>query len=370
MGFNTWRIRLHIFLDDPWFHVGIGRPVGALMVMECLLWLSNRVGWWYKGLAVLTCLAVVGVFLLMMLLWFAVALVLRERFQFGIRSLLSLTLAVALPFSWLAVEIKSAREQREAVDAIEKLTGDSQRLRYDLEFNKDNHTIHSFRHPAWLCGLMGDDFFEELSSVDLRDTAVTDAWLAHVTRLTGLRTLVLGGTQVTDAGMAQLAGLTQLRGLNLRRTHVTDAGLVDIARMTKLQGLSLNDTQVTDEGLKQLARLTQLRSLELSGTQITDAGLAHIAGLTQLQDLEIGYTQVSDEGLKHLARLTQLECLVLSGTQVTDAGLVHIARLCANSDRARGGERHAGLTRLRWLHLEATQVTGEGVKKLRCPVVR
>ena len=41
-----------------------------------------------------------------------------SAFQFGIRSLLIFTLVVALPFSWLAVEVKAAREQKKAVDEI------------------------------------------------------------------------------------------------------------------------------------------------------------------------------------------------------------------------------------------------------------
>ena len=56
-------------------------------------------------------------------LWFLAALLFRLRFQFSIRSLLLLTVVVAIPCSWLAVEREQARKQREAVEAIEKLGG-------------------------------------------------------------------------------------------------------------------------------------------------------------------------------------------------------------------------------------------------------
>ena len=69
----------------------------------------------------LIAVASVGVFLLLMLLWFLAALVFRLRFQFSILSLLVLVVAVALPFSWLATEMKAARKQREAVEQIENL---------------------------------------------------------------------------------------------------------------------------------------------------------------------------------------------------------------------------------------------------------
>jgi hypothetical protein len=63
--------------------------VGLLMV-EGLLWLSERFQWFdfHKGYAVLIGVAAVGVVFVVMLLWLTVALLFRLRFQFSIRSLL------------------------------------------------------------------------------------------------------------------------------------------------------------------------------------------------------------------------------------------------------------------------------------------
>ena len=108
-----------------WFRLTPGRFVLALLAVEVLLWLSERFGWlgWHKGYAVLTCVAVVGGAMLLMLVWFAMALVFRRRFQFNLRSLLVLVVVVALPCSWLAVRMQQARRQIEAADAIDKLGG-------------------------------------------------------------------------------------------------------------------------------------------------------------------------------------------------------------------------------------------------------
>ena len=94
----------------------------TILVAEGLLWLSSRLGWppWHKGYAVLTAVAAVAAMMLLMLLWFVAALLFRWRFQFGIRSLLVLTVAVALPCSWLSWEMKKAGEQREAAEAVRK----------------------------------------------------------------------------------------------------------------------------------------------------------------------------------------------------------------------------------------------------------
>ena len=66
--------------------------------MTGLLWLSNWLGWWHKGYAVLVAVAGVGMFLLLILLWLVVALISRVRFQFGVPTLLALPIVVAASF--------------------------------------------------------------------------------------------------------------------------------------------------------------------------------------------------------------------------------------------------------------------------------
>ena len=51
------------------------------------------------------------------------------------------------------------------------------------------------------------------------------AFVFPILGLKQLRTLELRDTKVSDAGLAHLSGLKQLEDLNLRRTQVTDAGV-------------------------------------------------------------------------------------------------------------------------------------------------
>lgn len=62
-----------------WFWPTPGWLILVLLVVEGLLWLSERLQWpiWHKGYAVLIAVASVGVAMLVMLVWFAVALVFR-----------------------------------------------------------------------------------------------------------------------------------------------------------------------------------------------------------------------------------------------------------------------------------------------------
>ncbi|MGO9113208.1 MAG: hypothetical protein ACLP9L_28575 [Thermoguttaceae bacterium] len=94
------------------FHFTPGHCLAALPAVEFLLFLSQWFRWLPKGWPVLTAVAAVGLVVLAMFVWFGMALAFGRRFQFSIRSLLVLTVAVALSCSWLAVEIRRAESSR------------------------------------------------------------------------------------------------------------------------------------------------------------------------------------------------------------------------------------------------------------------
>ena len=304
-----------------WFVPTPGRLLVVLLAVEGVLWLSQRFQWFafnqHKGWTVLIAVASVGVFLLLMLLWFLAALIFRLRFQFGILSLLVLTVAVALPFAWLASEMKAAKEQKTTVEEIKNLRGS---VGYDYQQSPSDSTSKP-PEPAWLRGLLGDDLFVNVTQVSLSNAGIDDAGLEHLRGLTQLQELDLGNTKVSDAGLEHLKGLTQLQRLDLCNPKISDAGLEHLKGLTQLQGLYLLTTQVSDVGLEHLKGLTQLQWLNLGCTKVSDAGLVHLKGLTQLQWLDLIDTKVSDAGLEHLKGLTQLQMLLLDNTKVSDAGV-------------------------------------------------
>ncbi len=225
-----------------WFCPTPGWLILALLAVEGLLWLSERFQWFgfnhHKGWTVLIAVASVAVAMLLMLLWFVVALVFRLRFQFSIRSLLVLVVAVALPFSWLAVEMKAAKEQKELVNEIKNAGGFVQ---FDWEVSVSGNWIANSQPPGSerMRKLLGDDFFSQVTVMGFVGTQVTDKELEHVRGLTRLQRLWLNNTSVTDAGLANLARLTQLEELRLDNTQVTDAGVAHLAGLTRLYWLDL-----------------------------------------------------------------------------------------------------------------------------------
>jgi len=140
-------IRTHRFRLTP------DRLILSLLIAECLLWLSNWLGWpaWHKGYAVLTCVAMVGLGMIAMLGWFLVAVFFRWRFQFGIRTLLLLVVVVAVPCSWFAVERRQRSQTLEgkAEAAIDQIL-DGHTLE-SLECSGSGINLRSFRFAPDEC---------------------------------------------------------------------------------------------------------------------------------------------------------------------------------------------------------------------------
>ncbi len=106
-----------------WYRLTPDRFVIGPLIVECLLRISGRFQWFGfnqdTGLNFLIGMAAVGATILLMLLWFAVALLFHWHFQFSLRSLLILMLATAIPLSWVAARLYQFRQHRHILERIE-----------------------------------------------------------------------------------------------------------------------------------------------------------------------------------------------------------------------------------------------------------
>ena len=254
----------------------------------------------------------VGVFFLLMFLWFLAALVFRWRFQFSILSLLVLVVAVALPFSWLATEMKAAKEQREVAAWVKKMQRPIY-YDYDVTWTKRESPIlwWKFSEPrsqGRLGSILGDDFFATVTAVNLNWAAASNADVERLRGLTGLTSLQFAGGQYDDSALECLEGMTRLEELCIRSSY-----------------------NISDAGLKHLEGLTQLKRLDLFwDARISDAGLEHLKGLSQLRTLDLGHTEVTDAGLERLKGLRHLEWLNMEGTKVTGEGVKKLQQASPN----------------------------------------
>ena len=118
----------------------------------------------------------------------------RRFFRYSLRTLM---LVVTLICVWLGITVKRAREQRSAVEAIQKLGGD---VYYEHQFINSNDPPG----PEWLRQLIGDEYFFSVAIARLYGSKVNDTSLASIKRLTDLKWLELHDTHVTDEGVKRL----------------------------------------------------------------------------------------------------------------------------------------------------------------------
>ncbi len=217
--------------SSRWFHLTPGRFILALLAVEVFLWLSERFGWlgWHKGYAVLTGVAVVGVGMLIMLSWYAAALIFRWPFHLSNRTRMVRFVFVVLPFCWLALEMKKAGDQSEAVIVIVKLGGDVH-SDFVVDANGNAEALAAPPRPEWLLRLLGIDFFAEVRRANIVSNEYTGRALQMLKRLSELNELCIAGHQVTDATLEDLTGMHHLRTLVLTDTAVTDTGVAKLQK--------------------------------------------------------------------------------------------------------------------------------------------
>jgi hypothetical protein len=139
-----------------------------------------------------------------------------------------LAVVIAVPCCWFAVTMDQAQKQQVAVEEIENVGGV---VWFDYQFDRAGSEIPDAEMPGewWARRLLGNDFFTNVTKLDLAQTEIGDEGLKYLSWLSRLQSVSLG-ERVTDAGLAHLKGLTELRWLDLRKTRVTDAAIRDLQK--------------------------------------------------------------------------------------------------------------------------------------------
>lgn len=107
----------------------------------------------------------------------------------------------------------------------------------------------------------------------------------------------------SDADAATLPALSgQLVWLKLSNTAIGDAALTQIGKLTNLHKLHLEQTKITDAGLKNLKGLQNLAYLNLYGTSVSDVGLVELTVLKNLRTVYLWQTKVTPTGLAQLKK--------------------------------------------------------------------
>jgi hypothetical protein len=350
-----------------WYRITPERLVLVLFAFEALVLVAEWRCWWPsyggKGWNALIGVAGVGVVILLLSGWLVASVAFRRQFQYSLRSLLLLVVAVAIPFSWLATEMQRAARQRDFVASLAPTGGSAD---YDYWYGGDRHAPFP---EKWLEALFGKDFFAEVHGVSVR----SDAGLASIREWSPLQGVDLLGPGITDTGLKSLRRFKQIRLLQFTCTAVTDEGLRSLVDIDGIRTLCLSDAKVGDSGMAYVGQMRLLRNLILSGTNVSDAGLRHLTGLDELEVLDLSCTRITGEGIAWLKECRRIRYLALTQTDITDGALIHLQGMANIEclDLSRTNITDAGsvylkrLTRLRTLDVRDTRIGGKATKMLR-----
>jgi hypothetical protein len=227
--------------------------------------------------------------------------------------MLVLTLVIALLMGFWA---DGLRKRRNAVRLIEAVGG-------TVSYDTDPGNASSFERCV--ISLKRVAFGQPVASVGFIKVNDVRSVLPHLRNLNNIRSLFIEDSALSDAELDDIAALKSLRKLYLYESPMTDDGLRRIQGMTNLTDLYIWKTRVTDEGLRYLERLHELKLLVLSDCKgIDGSGLEHIASLRNIEELDLNGTRVSNKTLRYLVSLPKLRVIALGGSLVDREGVAYL----------------------------------------------
>ncbi len=137
-----------------------------------------------------------------------------------------------------------------------------------------------------------------------------------------LERVSLAGTKITDDAIDKLVYFPKLKHLDLSDTAITNAGLQKLEKLSNLTTLSLAGTKVDLALALQVSSKLGVRELDVSGTGITDAQLNGELTIADDLSLNLGRNPITDSGIAELLKNgVRLKRLDLSDTNIDGSGL-------------------------------------------------
>jgi hypothetical protein len=185
----------------------------------------------------------------------------RKLFRLSLRALL---LLVALACVWMAIESSQARAQKRTVQWVIQNGG---KVRYDWQYRRQGKPLVEPTPPGprWLRRLIGDDYFQTVTHVWLRNAKIRD--LQWVRSLPEVRMVHLGDNEIND--ISPLAGLKNLRDVYLPANQIED--LLPLEGLSKLEWVDVTSNRISD--LRPLHSSPKLLGLRIINNPIPDEQL-------------------------------------------------------------------------------------------------
>jgi hypothetical protein len=262
-------------LDRRFCYPTPGWLVVLSLTVTGILFLSERFQWFpfntHKGWTVLIAVAAVGVVLVLMFLWFVIALLLPVRLQFGIRSLLAATVAVAIPFSWLAT---------------------SERFHWFPFANRQGWSVFLILMAAGVAILLVPRW---VIAIQWRRWLLPFRWglLLALLLATTMPCIWLGETITQARRQADILVALQRKGV--LELFYDDNVLDSVGNVQSSKGPPAPSWLLDLIGSDFFGNVIKVSTAD----QFTDDDLELVQELSDLQDLGLGNARISDAGLDH-----------------------------------------------------------------------
>ena len=115
----------------------------------------------------------------------------------------------------------------------------------------------------------------DLRDLDVVESRLDERALKNIGRLGRLRSLSLRESRFDGRHLGHIG--SSIEGLNLQGASIDDSVLAYVSRLPGLKWLILSDTSVTDQGLMRLAELPHLETIAAARTRVTADGVAKFA---------------------------------------------------------------------------------------------
>lgn len=322
------------------------------------------------------------------------------RLRFSLRTLLIITVLVAIPSAWLGKHWLRTRIQR---PIVAKILANGGSVTYDYQYDRGEYD-GTKTPPGWkpLRAILGDDFFavakivmygfgrpksntsiefeqlSELEQLGLNAAGMKDETICKLATLQKLSTLVLTNLNVVPETIRKLAACPALTHLTLGgENDLSRQHLAELKHFSKLRHFQWVNSPLDDDGLLAICELSNLESLDLLGNRdpataktLTKRGFHGLSKLKSLQALQM--SGPANDAMTAIANLPALEGVQLWADDLTDQGLLNLATLKqlvsfkSDSDNITdaGLKVFSNTPNLEWLRLGSTKITDAGIANL------
>jgi len=167
---------------------------------------------------------------------------------------------------------------------------------------------------------------QRLEELDVESVKLSDADLAIIGRMKGLKTLRIASARMTGDGLGHLARLPVLEELTLDRVHFSNSGSAISQGFASLKSLVVGSSpEFGDDAIACFGSPPQLEDVNFNRAPIGDRGLAQLLQSGKVRSLIINEGLMTDASFAQIANYKAPGWLVLSGMPLTDAGLKALA---------------------------------------------